>query len=337
MITTPPEARPARPEPPGLAPTPGLARPGHAAAPAMLRAPPLQTDRVTLTPAARLDLLMASAEARLQDLDALLQAAPGSGPEPALIGLHLATRLMPILRAAGTAVDTAMGSASTATAAASRLPGQAERASALATHAAASFQATTGRLTQIEQDAGSGLIGHRAAAAHAGDRDTRPAPPAAMARGDAGDGSGWIGIDARAPLVVAASLATAQEIVTRLAGRQAPSTTPAWSRSRPKPPASQAGEGRVRPPWLPGLLCLLLGTVLICRMDLGPMRQAATLLAALIALAWCGRWLLGRHGHDRRGHRPPSLTMPGSVLQDASMSDPAPPRPGHPARGDLAI
>lgn len=91
-----------------------------------VKIPPPELDRITLTLAASLDLLIAGAEVRLRDMDATLDKISGPAQDPALIGMHVMTRLMPIVLAAGTAMDKAMASAVVAIATEKSLPGQAK-------------------------------------------------------------------------------------------------------------------------------------------------------------------------------------------------------------------
>lgn len=62
----------------------------------------------------------------------------------------------------------------------------------------------------------------------------------------------------------------------------------------------QAPDGKLQPPLLRRLFCLLVGLFLLCRVDLGPMQHVATLLAVLMALTWCSQWLVRRHRDDRQ-------------------------------------
>lgn len=306
MIAGPAASPSVQTTPRGLTPAADPATVNGAAPPTMPETPPSPgIDRITLTPAAHLELLMAGAEARLHDMDTLLQDVSASVQEPVPIDAHVMTQLVPVAHAAATAVDKAMGSATAAIATGKSLPGQAERATALVAHAAASLQVAILRVTHTPAPAGTTLDETTTAVARDENRDRHAAPTVQPAQGDGGGQAGRIGIDRPDPLAVAAALETMQAIMTRLADRrtglQASDTSAARS-SGPRAPASPArGAKPARPRW-PALFCLLVGLVLVDRMDLGPMRHAATLLAVLMALVWCGRWLVRRHRHDRRWH-----------------------------------
>lgn len=306
MITGPAASPSVQTTPRGLVPAAGLATIDGAAPPTVPANPPSPgIDRITLTPAARLDLLMAGAEARLRDMDALLEDVSAPVQDPAPIGAHVMTHLVPVAHAAATAVVKATESATAAIATGKSLPGQAERSTALIAHAAASLQVAILRLTHTPAPAGTTLDETTTAFARDDNRGRHAAPTGQPAQGDGGGQAGRIGIDRPDPLAVAAALETMQAIMTRLADRRTglPASGTSASRSAgPTAPASPAqGRKPARPPW-PVLFCLLVGLVLVGRMDLGPMRHAATLLAVLMALLWCGRWLVRRHRHDRRWH-----------------------------------
>lgn len=305
MLIGSPPVRPASPGPLST-PVPVTSDRGRELALPTGPPPPLEIDRVTLTPAARLELLIAGAEASLRDMDTLLEDVSWSARGPASIGMPYGAQLVPAVLAVGTAVGAAIDAANAAIPTEPSFPAQTERAASLAAHASASLQAASGRLTWLQGIAVGTVAGDVMPLTHCGDHDAKTAVAGQVGRSDDGGGANWIMTNPPDPRIVAAALAVMQETATRLASRargvHVSSTALATrSRWRRDSGAMLVTKWKRRTPLLPGLFCLLVGLILVYQTDLKFMQHAAMVLAVLIGLAWCCRRIVWWHWQGRTG------------------------------------